>query len=44
MVHTVEALAEPKCDLGKLRDKDYKLVDGKGIYLLVKPSEVKLGG
>lgn len=41
MARTVVPLTDPKCDAAKPREKDYKLFDGKGLYLLVKPSGVK---
>ena len=36
MARTVVPLTDPKCDAAKPREKDYKLFDGKGLYLLVK--------
>lgn len=41
MARAVVPLTDPKCDAAKPREKDYKLFDGKGLYLLVKPSGVK---
>lgn len=41
MARTVVPLTDPKSDAAKPREKDYKLFDGKGLYLLVKPSGVK---
>lgn len=41
MARTVVPLTDPKCDAAKPREKDYKLFDGKGLYLLVKPTGVK---
>lgn len=41
MARTVTPLTDPKCEAAKPRDKDYKLSDGQGLYLLVKPSGVK---
>ena len=41
MARTVTPLTDPKCEAAKPRDKDYKLFDGSGLYLLVKPSGVK---
>jgi integrase len=41
MARTVTPLTDPKCEAAKPRDKDYKLSDGQGLFLLVKPSGVK---
>lgn len=41
MARTVTPLTNPKCDAAKPRDKDYKLFDGQGLFLLVKASGVK---
>lgn len=41
MARTVTPLTDPKCEAAKGREKDYKLSDGQGLYLLVKPSGVK---
>ncbi|MDD2106819.1 tyrosine-type recombinase/integrase [Pseudomonas asiatica] len=41
MARTVTPLTDPKCEAAKPRDKDYKLFDGQGLYLLVKMSGVK---
>lgn len=41
MARTVTPLTDPKCEAAKARDKDYKLFDGQGLYLLVKPTGVK---
>lgn len=41
MARTVTPLTDPKCEAAKPREKDYKLSDGQGLYLLVKPSGVK---
>jgi integrase len=41
MARTVTPLSDPKCEAAKPRDKDYKLFDGQGLFLLVKPSGVK---
>lgn len=41
MARTVTPLTDPKCEAAKPRDKDYKLFDGQGLFLLVKPSGVK---
>lgn len=40
MARTVTPLTDPKCEAAKGREKDYKLSDGQGLYLLVKPSGV----
>lgn len=37
MARTVTPLTDPKCEAAKPREKPYKLSDGKGLYLLVKP-------
>jgi len=41
MARTVTPLTDPKCEAAKPRDKDYKLFDGQGLFLLVKASGVK---
>lgn len=41
MARTVTPLSDSKCEAAKPRDKDYKLFDGQGLFLLVKPSGVK---
>ncbi|WP_137887175.1 integrase arm-type DNA-binding domain-containing protein [Pseudomonas sp. 2FE] len=41
MARTVTPLTDPKCEAAKPREKDYKLFDGQGLYLLVKPTGVK---
>lgn len=41
MARTVTPLTDPKCEAAKARDKDYKLFDGQGLFLLVKSSGVK---
>lgn len=41
MARTVTPLTDPKCEAARPREKDYKLFDGQGLYLLVKPSGVK---
>ncbi|MGB4074585.1 tyrosine-type recombinase/integrase [Pseudomonas sp.] len=41
MARTVTPLTDPKCEAAKPRDKEYKLFDGQGLYLLVKPTAVK---
>lgn len=41
MARTVTPLTDPKCEAAKPRDKDYKLSDGQGLFLLVKASGVK---
>ena len=42
MARTVTPLSDPKCEAAKPGDKAYKLSDGQGLYLLVKPSGVKV--
>jgi len=37
----VTPLSDSKCEAAKPREKDYKLFDGQGLFLLVKPSGVK---
>ncbi|SFI40979.1 Integrase [Pseudomonas guineae] len=41
MARTVTPLTDPKCEAARPREKDYKLFDGQGLYLLVKPTGVK---
>ncbi len=41
MARTVTPLSDSKCEAAKPRDKDYKLFDGQGLFLLVKRSGVK---
>jgi integrase len=41
MARTVTPLTDPNCEAAKPRDKDYKLFDGQGLFLLVKASGVK---
>src|SRR5690606_36431457 len=41
MPRTAIPLSDPKCEAAKPRDREYKLFDGGGLYLLVKPSGVK---
>jgi len=41
MARTVTPLTDPKCEAARPRDKDYKLFDGQGLFLLVKASGVK---
>jgi integrase len=41
MARTVTPLTDPKCEAAKPREKDYKLFDGQGLFLLVKASGVK---
>ncbi len=41
MARTVTPLTDPKCEAAKPREKDYKLFDGQGLFLLVKSSGVK---
>lgn len=39
MARTVTPLSDSKCEAAKPRDKDYKLFDGQGLFLLIKPRE-----
>lgn len=41
MARPVTPLTDPKCEAAKPRAKEYKIFDGQGLYLLVKPSGVK---
>lgn len=41
MARTVTPLTAPKCDAARPREKDYKMFDGQGLFLLVKTSGVK---
>lgn len=41
MARTVAPLTDPKCEAARPREKEYKLFDGQGLYLLVKSSGVK---
>ncbi|GAB3380355.1 hypothetical protein GCM10027514_19430 [Azotobacter armeniacus] len=41
MARTVTPLTDPKCEAARPRDKDYKLFDGQGLFLLMKASGVK---
>lgn len=41
MARTVTPLSDTKCDASKPREKDYKLFDGQGLFLLIKASGVK---
>lgn len=41
MPRTVVPLTDTKCEAAKPRERDYKLFDGGGLYLLVKSSGVK---
>lgn len=41
MARTVTPLTDPKCEAAKAREKDYKLFDGQGLFLLVKASGAK---
>ncbi|RRW32278.1 tyrosine-type recombinase/integrase [Ectopseudomonas oleovorans] len=41
MVRTVTPLSDAKCEAAKPREKGYKLSDGQGLFLLVKPTGVK---
>lgn len=41
MARTVAPLTDPKCEAARPREKEYRLFDGQGLFLLVKPSGVK---
>lgn len=41
MARTVVPLTDSKCEAAKPKEKPYKLFDGQGLFLLVKPSGVK---
>ncbi len=42
MARTVTPLTDSKCDAARPRDKDYKLFDGTGLFLLVKANGSKV--
>ncbi|WP_312916136.1 tyrosine-type recombinase/integrase [Stutzerimonas kunmingensis] len=42
MARTVTPLTDSKCDAARPRDKDYKLFDGSGLFLLVKANGSKV--
>jgi len=42
MVRPVTPLTDSKCEAAKPREKEYKLFDGQGLYLAVKPSGSKV--
>lgn len=42
MARTVTPLTDPKCEAAKPREKDYKLFDGQGLYLLVRATGSKV--
>ncbi len=42
MARTVIPLSDPKCEAAKAKDKPYKLSDGQGLYLLVRPTGSKV--
>ena len=42
MARTVTPLTDPKCEAAKPREKPYKLADGQGLYLLVRPTGSKV--
>ena len=42
MARTVTPLSDSKCEAAKLRDKDYTLFDGQGLFLLVKKNGSKI--
>lgn len=42
MARTVTPLSDPKCEAAKARDKPYKLSDGQGLYLLIRPTGGKV--
>jgi hypothetical protein len=41
MARPVIPLTDPKCEAAKPREKEYKLFDGQGLYLAIKPSGAK---
>lgn len=41
MARVATPLTDPKCEAAKPREKDYRLFDGQGLFLLVKTSGVK---
>lgn len=42
MARTTTPLSDTKCESAKPKDKEFALFDGQGLYLLVKPSGVKV--
>ena len=42
MARPVTPLTDSKCEAAKPREKEYKLFDGQGLYLAVKPSGSKV--
>ncbi|CAI3794074.1 Prophage integrase IntA [Pseudomonas sp. MM221] len=42
MTRTVTPLSDSKCEAAKPRDKDYTLLDGQGLFLLVKKNSSKI--
>lgn len=42
MARTVTQLSDSKCDAAKAKEKEYKLSDGQGLFLLVKPNGYKV--
>lgn len=42
MARPVTPLTDPKCDAARPKDKPYKLNDGQGLYLDVRPSGMKV--
>jgi len=42
MARPVTPLTDSKCEAAKAKDKPYKLADGQGLYLLVRPSGGKV--
>lgn len=41
MARIVTPLSDTKCEAAKPREKDYKLSDGQGLFLLVKTTGIK---
>lgn len=41
MARTVTPLSDTKCEVAKLRDKDYTLFDGQRPFLLIKTTGTK---
>ncbi|MBN7117567.1 tyrosine-type recombinase/integrase [Ectopseudomonas oleovorans] len=42
MARPVTPLTDPKCEAAKPREREYKLFDGQGLYLAVKPTGTKV--
>lgn len=42
MARPITPLSDSKCEAAKAKDKPYKLADGQGLYLLVRPSGSKV--